>query len=38
VEVHQVVKDLEGKRRVDQMVVHVYRIEGGLIGRMDIEY
>jgi hypothetical protein len=37
VDVHQVVKDLEGKVLVDQMVVHVYRIEKGLIERMDIE-
>ena len=37
VDVHQVVKDLEGNVLVDQMVVHVYRIEQGLIERMDIE-
>jgi hypothetical protein len=37
VEVHQVVKDLEGKVIVDQMVYHAYRIRDGLILRMDIE-
>ena len=37
VDVHQVVKDMEGNVLVDQMVVHVYRIDEGLIGRMDIE-
>ena len=36
VAVHQVVRDLEGKVLVDQMVDHVYRIENGLIRRMEI--
>jgi len=37
VEVHQVVRDLEGKLIVDKTVHHAYRIRGGLIERMDIE-
>jgi hypothetical protein len=37
VNVHQVVKDMAGNVLVDQMVVHVYRIDDGMIGRMDIE-
>jgi len=37
VEVHQVVQDLEGNVLMDRMVRHVYRIEDGLITRMDIE-
>jgi len=37
VEVHQVVKDLEGKVLADSIVHHAYRIRGGLIVRMDIE-
>lgn len=36
VDVHQVVKDLDGKLLLDQMVQHVYVIEDGLIARMDI--
>ena len=36
VDVHQVVHDLEGKLLVDQMVVHIFRIEDGLIRRFDI--
>ncbi|MBV8114158.1 MAG: nuclear transport factor 2 family protein [Silvibacterium sp.] len=36
VDVHQVVHDLEGKLLVDQMVVHIFRFEGGLIQRFDI--
>lgn len=36
VSVRQVVRDLEGKLLVDQMVEHVYSIENGLIARMDI--
>jgi hypothetical protein len=36
VDVHQVVHDLEGKQLVDQMVVHIFRFEGGLIKRFDI--
>ncbi len=37
VSVHQVVRDLGGRILVDQMVQHVYRIEGGLIRSMEIE-
>ena len=37
VEVHQVVRDLEGKVLADRIVRHVYRVRGGLIERMDIE-
>jgi ketosteroid isomerase-like protein len=36
VEVHQVVRDLDGNLLVDQMVQHVYLIHDGLIERMDI--
>ncbi len=36
VDVHQVVKDLEGKVLVDQIVQHVYTICDGLIQRMEI--
>lgn len=36
VDVHQIVKDLDGRVLLDQMVQHVYRIEDGLIVRMDI--
>ena len=36
VEVHQVVKDLEGKVLADVMVGHVFRVEDGLIRRFDI--
>jgi hypothetical protein len=36
VDVHQVVKDLNGKILVDQIVQHVYTIRDGLIERMDI--
>jgi hypothetical protein len=37
VSVHQVVRDLEGKVLVDQMVTHVYRLENGLIRSMEIQ-
>ena len=37
VEVHQVVKDRDGKLLLDTVVHHAYRIENGLIVRMDIE-
>lgn len=37
VEVHQVVQDLEGNVLMDKMLRHLYRIEDGLITRMDIE-
>jgi hypothetical protein len=36
VDVHQVVHDLEGKLLIDQMVVHIFRFEDGLIKRFDI--
>ncbi len=36
VEVHQVVRDLEGNLLTDKIVGHVFRIEGGLIRRFDI--
>jgi hypothetical protein len=36
VEVHQVVRDLNGNLVADQMVGHVFRIENGLIKRFDI--
>lgn len=38
VEVHQVVRDLDGKVLVDTIVYHAYRIAGGLIQRMDIQH
>lgn len=37
VEVHQTVRDLEGKLLVDTIVHHAYRIRNSLIERMDIE-
>jgi hypothetical protein len=37
VEVHQVVRDREGKLLVDQVVHHAYSLRDGLIERMDIE-
>jgi hypothetical protein len=36
VDVHQVVRNLEGNVLVDQMVQHLYRFEDNLIKRMDI--
>jgi hypothetical protein len=36
VEVHQVVRDLEGKLLADKMVTHIFRMEHGLIKRFDI--
>ncbi|MBV8630817.1 MAG: nuclear transport factor 2 family protein [Silvibacterium sp.] len=36
VDVHQVVHDLDGKLLVDQMAVHIFRFEDGLIRRFDI--
>jgi ketosteroid isomerase-like protein len=36
VEVHQVVRDLQGNLLVDQMVGHIFRIEDGLVKRFDI--
>jgi ketosteroid isomerase-like protein len=37
VDVHQVVRDLDGKLLVDQTVQHVYIIQDGRIVRMDIQ-
>lgn len=37
VEVHQVVRDLDGVLLRDTVVHHAYRIRDGLIERMDIE-
>ncbi len=37
VEVHQLVKDLEGKILADGMTKHVYSFENGLITKMEIE-
>jgi hypothetical protein len=37
VDVHQVVRDLDGNLIVDQMVQHIYTIEDALIRRMDIQ-
>ena len=36
VEVHQIVRDLEGNLLADQMVGHSSRIENGLVKRFDI--
>lgn len=36
VEVHQVVRDLNGNLLADKMVGHMFRAEGGLIKRFDI--
>jgi ketosteroid isomerase-like protein len=36
VEVHQVVRELDGKLIVDQTVHHVYTLRDGLIARMEI--
>jgi hypothetical protein len=36
VDVHQVVRDLEGTLLVDRHVEHVYTLRAGLIERMDI--
>jgi ketosteroid isomerase-like protein len=36
VEVHQIVRDLQGNVLVDQMVGHIFRIENGLVKRFDI--
>jgi len=36
VKVHQLVKDLKGDLLSDQMVLHVFGIEDGLITRMDV--
>ena len=37
VEVHQVVRDIEGKLLLDTTVHHAYTIRAGLIERMEIE-
>jgi len=37
VQVHQVVRDRDGKLLLDTTVQHAYRVENGLIRRMDIE-
>jgi hypothetical protein len=37
VEVHQIVKDLQGKVLFDGTVKHIYTIEDGLIKTMEIE-
>jgi hypothetical protein len=36
VEVHQIVRDLEGKVLSDKAVGHIFQIEDGLIRRFDI--
>jgi ketosteroid isomerase-like protein len=36
VDVHQVVRDLEGNLLSDERVEHVYKFRGGLVERMDI--
>ena len=36
VEVHQVVRDLNGNLLADKMVGHVFRIEDGLVERFDV--
>ena len=36
VEVHQLVRDLQGNVLVDKIVGHLFRIENGLIRRFDI--
>jgi hypothetical protein len=36
VDVHQVVRDLEGNVILDQMIQHIYTIHDGRIERMDI--
>ncbi|HEY2858081.1 MAG TPA: nuclear transport factor 2 family protein [Terracidiphilus sp.] len=37
VEVHQVVKDKDGRLLADQVVHHAYTVRNGLIERMEIE-
>jgi hypothetical protein len=37
VDVHQVVRDLDGNVRADQHVQHIYTVRGALIARMDIQ-
>jgi ketosteroid isomerase-like protein len=37
VQVHQLVRDLDGKVLADGTVLHVYEMRSGLVARMDIE-
>ena len=37
VELHQLVRDLNGNSLADKIVGHVFRIENGLIKRFDIQ-
>ena len=37
VDVHQVVKDLEGKLLLDETIAHRFQIEGKFVTRFDIE-
>ena len=37
VTVHQVIRDLGGARIGEGTVIHVYRFEGDLVARMDVE-
>lgn len=37
VDVHQLVKDLQGNILADGLVIHIYTIENGLIKAMEIE-
>ena len=37
VEVHQIVRDLQGNVLADQMVGHIFQFENGLIKRFDIQ-
>jgi hypothetical protein len=37
VEVHQIVRDLQGNILADQMVGHIFQFENGLIKRFDIQ-
>jgi hypothetical protein len=37
VDVHQVIRLLDGSVRDDRMVQHVYTIRDGLVARMDIQ-
>jgi ketosteroid isomerase-like protein len=37
VDVHQVVRSLDGELLADRRVVHVYALRDGLVARMDVE-
>jgi 5-methylcytosine-specific restriction endonuclease McrA len=37
VEVHQIVRDLQGKVLLDETVRHIFHIDKGLVTRFDIE-